>query len=98
MSMNKAGLITELKKKAAEEQIEMSEDDVKAIVNLFFDSIAESLVRRDRIEIRGLWSFFVKEYEGYTGRNPKTGEQIEVKPKVLPFFKCGKELRERVDI
>ncbi len=51
----------------------------------------------DRIEIRGFGSFMVKEYRGYTGRNPKTGDRIAVDEKRLPFFKTGKELRERVD-
>jgi integration host factor subunit beta len=50
------------------------------------------------VEIRGLCSFFVKEYDGYTGRNPKTGEKVKIKPKKLPFFKPGKELKERVDL
>jgi len=67
------------------------------IVNLVFDSMAEALVNDDRIEIRGFGSFMVKDYKAYMGRNPKTGEVIEVKPKKLPFFKVGKELRERVD-
>jgi integration host factor subunit beta len=49
------------------------------------------------VEIRGLCSFFVKEYRAYTGRNPKTGERVKIKPKKLPFFKAGKELKERVD-
>jgi hypothetical protein len=51
----------------------------------------------DRIEIRGFGSFMVKEYQGYTGRNPKTGDKIDVSEKRLPFFKTGKELREKVD-
>jgi len=67
------------------------------IVNLVFDSMAEALINEDRIEIRGFGSFMVKDYKAYMGRNPKTGEVIEVKPKKLPFFKVGKELRERVD-
>jgi integration host factor subunit beta len=49
------------------------------------------------VEIRGLCSFFVKEYKSYTGRNPKTGEKVTISPKKLPFFKSGKELKERVD-
>ncbi len=56
------------------------------------------LIAGDRVEIRGLGSFKVKSYDGYKGRNPKTGKQSKVKPKKLPFFKCGKELKERVDI
>ncbi len=67
------------------------------IVNLVFDSMAEALIENDRIEIRGFGSFMVKDYNAYMGRNPKTGEVIEVKPKKLPFFKVGKELRERVN-
>ena len=67
------------------------------IVNLFFDQMAGALEKGDRVEIRGLCSFYVKDYKGYTGRNPKTGETVEIAPKKLPFFKPGKELRERVD-
>ena len=67
------------------------------IVNLFFDQMAGALEKGDRVEIRGLCSFYVKKYKGYTGRNPKTGETVEIKPKKLLFFKCGKELRERID-
>jgi integration host factor subunit beta len=62
-----------------------------------FDSMTQELVKGGRIEIRGFGSFVVKDYKSYTGRNPKTGEAIEVKTKKLPFFKVGKELRERVD-
>ena len=67
------------------------------IVNLIFDSMAQALIDSDRIEIRGFGSFMVKDYKAYMGRNPKTGEVIKVKEKKLPFFKVGKELRERVD-
>jgi integration host factor subunit beta len=55
------------------------------------------MARGERVEIRGLCSFFVKEYKSYTGRNPKTGEKVTIRPKKLPFFKSGKELKERVD-
>jgi integration host factor subunit beta len=67
------------------------------IVNLLFDSMAETLSDGGRIEIRGFGSFVVKDYKSYMGRNPKTGEMIKVRPKRLPFFKVGKELRERVN-
>ncbi len=67
------------------------------IVNLIFDSMSQALIDSDRIEIRGFGSFMVKDYKAYMGRNPKTGEVIKVKEKKLPFFKVGKELRERVD-
>ena len=66
------------------------------IVNLFFDQMTGALEQGDRVEIRGLCSFYVKDYPGYAGRNPKTGERVEVVPKKLPFFKCGKELKDRI--
>jgi integration host factor subunit beta len=59
--------------------------------------MANAMINGDRIEIRGFCSFFIKEYNGYTGRNPKTGEKAFVPPKRLPFFKCGKDLKDRVD-
>ena len=67
------------------------------IINLIFDSMADALNDGGRIEIRGFGSFVVKDYKSYMGRNPKTGEVIEVLPKRLPFFKVGKEVRERVN-
>ncbi len=67
------------------------------IVNLIFDAMSQALIDNDRIEIRGFGSFMVKDYKAYMGRNPKTGEIIQVEEKKLPFFKVGKELRERVD-
>ena len=71
--------------------------DAEVIVNAVFDSMTEALARGERIEIRGFGSFVVKEYQAYQGRNPKTGEKISVPPKKLPFFKVGKELKERID-
>ena len=67
------------------------------VVNTLFDNMTEALVGNERIEIRGFGSFKVKFYNGYKGRNPKTGDLIKVDGKKLPFFKVGKELRERVD-
>ena len=67
------------------------------IVSIFFEQMATALEKGDRVEIRGLCSFYVKGYKGYTGRNPKTGEIVEIKPKKLPFFKRGKELRDRMN-
>ena len=90
--MNKADLIDALSKESG-----VSATKAKQVVELFFDEMANALANTDRVEIRDLCSFFVKEYKGYTGRNPKTGEPVEVKAKKLPFFKCGKELKERVD-
>jgi integration host factor subunit beta len=59
--------------------------------------MANALAEGDRVEIRGLCSFYVKEYDSYQGRNPRTGERVQVASKKLPFFKCGMELKRRVD-
>ena len=90
--MNKLELIETLKTEAG-----LTKNEAAAVVHLFFDEMTDALASGDRVEIRGLCSFFVKKYKSYTGRNPKTGEQTKVRPKKLPFFKCGLELRERVD-
>ncbi len=90
--MNKLELISALKNKA-----DISKTEAAEVVEIFFNSMANSLAAGQRVEIRGLCSFFVKEYKSYTGRNPKTGDKVLIKPKKLPFFKCGKELKERVD-
>ena len=68
-----------------------------AVVDIFFDEMANALKNGDRVEIRGLFSLYVKNYKSYVGRNPKTGETVMVKPKKLPYFKCGKELKKRVN-
>jgi len=67
------------------------------VVKMVFDSMANALADCDTVEIRGFGSFKVKHYDGYTGKNPKTGEPIKVKPKKLPSFKSDKELKERAD-
>jgi len=90
--MNKSQLITFLAKK--ENLTTRSAED---IVNTFFKEMEKSLLNDDRVEIRGLGSFKIKQYDSYDGRNPKTGKKIKVKSKKLPFFKVGKELKERVD-
>jgi integration host factor subunit beta len=90
--MNKPDLIQSLK-----ESNHLSKSEAEVVINLFFNKMADALAQGERVEIRGLCSFFVKEYRGYTGRNPKTGEKVRIKPKKLPFFKVGKELKERVD-
>lgn len=90
--MNKADLITALK-----EETGLSKSEADSVVNLFFNEMAETLAKGDRVEIRGLCSFYIKQYKAYVGRNPKTGSSTEVSPKKLPFFKCGKELKDRVD-
>jgi integration host factor subunit beta len=90
--MNKSDLIAALAKEA-----DLPLRKAEEIVNLVFETMSKALIEGNRIEIRGFGSFMVKEYRGYTGRNPKTGEQILVTDKRLPFFKTGKELKEKVD-
>jgi integration host factor subunit beta len=90
--MNKLELVQTLKDSNG-----LSKSEAEAVVNIFFTEMANALARGERVEIRGFCSFFVKEYESYTGRNPKTGERVKIAPKKLPFFKAGKELKERVD-
>ena len=90
--MNKLELINTLKNESR-----ISKKEAATVVDIFFGKISEALAEGDRVEIRGLCSFFVKEYDSYKGRNPRTGEMIDVAPKKLPFFKCGMELRNRVD-
>ena len=91
--MNKSDLV-----EALSEGEDLTRIKAEEIVNLVFSEMTNALVAGDRVEIRGLGSFKVKSYDGYKGRNPKTGKQVKVKPKRLPFFKCGKELKDRVDI
>lgn len=74
-----------------------SRRDAEVMVNAVFDSVAEALRRGDRVEIRGFGSFVVRRRQAREGRNPKSGRQIKVAAKRVPFFKVGKELRLRVD-
>jgi integration host factor subunit beta len=90
--MNKLELISALKDKA-----NTSKSEAAKVVQIFFEYMADAMARGERVEIRGLCSFYVKEYQSYVGRNPKTGENVTIQPKKLPFFKSGKELKERVD-
>ncbi|HDK44356.1 MAG TPA: integration host factor subunit beta [Desulfobacteraceae bacterium] len=90
--MNKSELI-----EALAEKINVPIREAASITNTLIDTMSEALAKGDSIEIRGFGSFVVKEYDSYTGRNPKTGEKIKVSPKKLPFFKVGKDLREQVN-
>ena len=75
----------------------LTNQQVYDIVNLVFDGFTDTLKNGGRIEIRGFGSFIVKEYGAYKGRNPKTGNDVQVKPKRIPYFKVGKELKKMVD-
>jgi integration host factor subunit beta len=90
--MNKSDLIETLSTK-----LNLTEKKAIDVVNLVFKGFTDELKKGGRIEIRGFGSFVVKKYGAYTGRNPKTGTKIQVEPKKLPFFKVGKELKDRVD-
>lgn len=75
----------------------MTKGRAEMVVSTIFDSMTEALARGDGIEIRGFGSFTVRQYKAYEGRNPRTGDVVHVPPKKLPFFKVGKDLRERVN-
>ncbi|OIO58903.1 MAG: integration host factor subunit beta [Alphaproteobacteria bacterium CG_4_10_14_0_2_um_filter_63_37] len=91
--MTKSELIAEV----ADQVENLSRKEVEHIVNLMFDIMVEAMKNRRRIELRGFGTFGVKERDARQGRNPKTGEQVEVPSKLAPFFKPGKALRERVE-
>ncbi len=79
------------------ETLKLPAGKAEAIVNTIFDSMVKALERGEGIEIRGFGSFTVRKYKAYEGRNPRTGETVHVAEKRLPFFKVGKDLRERVN-
>ena len=90
--MNKSQLIEELSERTGH-----SPKLTDQTVRIFFNRIKNALSAGDKVEIRGFGSFTLKKYRGYFGRNPKTGETVEVKPKQLPVFRTGKDLRSRVN-
>jgi integration host factor subunit beta len=90
--MNKAKLI-----KKVSERMNIKPKAAKVIVETIFDEMRESLQKGERIEIRGFGSFALRQYDAYKGRNPKTGEIVDVSPKRLPHFKVGKELKDLVN-
>ncbi len=90
--MTKAELMEKL---AARTQLQSRQAD--AVVQVVFELLTESLQRDERIELRGFGSFVNRVYGSYRGRNPKTGETVQVETKRIPFFKAGKELKAAVD-
>jgi len=90
--MNKSDLIENL---CSEAGLTIKKAD--RLVTLIFREMSEALSKGERVEIRGFGSFKIKHYDGYTGVNPKTLETVEVRPKKLPFFKCGLELKRRIN-
>jgi integration host factor subunit beta len=91
--MTKSELIQQL----AERNPHLYQRDVERIVTAIFDEIATALARGDRVELRGFGAFSVKKREARSGRNPRTGDSVEVEEKHIPFFKTGKQLRERLN-
>ena len=91
--MTKSDLI-----QALADQMDLPLKDAKSIVNTIIGAMVDALAEGRGVELRGFGSFQVREYESYIGRNPKTGEQIKVAPKKLPFFKVGKDLRDRISV
>jgi len=88
---------SELVATVAETTSTLTRKHAELVVNTIFDSMRDALVDGDRIEIRGFGSFQVRQRASRTGRNPKTGDSVEISAKRVPFFKVGKELRERVN-
>ena len=90
--MNRSDIVDVMSSKLA-----LTKGEADLVVRTVFDEMTKALVNGDRVEIRGLCSFRVKKYRGYHGKNPKTGNLFQVKPKKLPYFKCGAELKKRVN-
>jgi len=90
--LNKLELIQALK-----ERSNLTKQEAATVLEIFFEDLTNAFIDGDRVDIRGLCSFHVKDYKSYTGRNPKTGQAVQIPGKKSPFFKCGKELKERVD-
>ncbi len=88
---------SELVQKIAEQNPQLYQRDVENIVNAILDEIVSALARGDRVELRGFGAFSVKERNARVGRNPRTGAHVAVDDKVVPFFKTGKEMRERLN-
>ena len=88
---------SELIQKLADENPHLYQRDVERIVNTFFEEIIESMARGERVELRGFGAFSVKGRDARVGRNPRTGETVEVAEKYVPFFKTGKLLRDRLN-
>jgi integration host factor subunit beta len=88
---------SELVQRIAERNPHLYLRDVENIVNAILDEVTDALARGDRVELRGFGAFSVKKRDARIGRNPRTGDHVEVNEKFVPFFKTGKELRERLN-
>ena len=88
---------SELIQKISDDNLHLYQRDVEKIVNTIFDEITKAMAEGDRVELRGFGAFSVKKRDGRTGRNPRTGEAVDVDQKHVPFFKTGKLLRDRLN-
>jgi integration host factor subunit beta len=88
---------SELVQRIAERNPHLYQRDVENVVNAILDEITDTMARGDRVELRGFGAFSVKRRNARVGRNPRTGEQVDVDEKCVPFFKTGKELRQRLN-
>jgi integration host factor subunit beta len=88
---------SDLVQKLAEKNPHLMQKDVERIVNTIFDEITVALARGDRVELRGFGAFSIKKREARAGRNPRTGQTVSVAEKIVPFFKTGKQLRDRLN-
>ncbi len=88
---------SELLQSLAADNPELRPEEIEQVVDIFFEEIAERLAEGGRLELRGFGTFSTRQREGRTGRNPRTGEPVEVPPKRVPYFKPGKEMRERLN-
>lgn len=91
--MTKSDLI----KRLSDANPHLTQRDIEKIVSTVFDEVTDALAKRDRVELRGFGAFSVREREARVGRNPRTGAEVSVPDKVVPYFKTGKELRERLN-
>ena len=94
-SMTKSELIQRLAEKYADQHL--YQRDFQRVVNRIFTEIGDALAQGDRVELRGFGAFSVRSRAARVGRNPRTGDAVRVDKKYLPFFKTGKELRERIN-
>ncbi len=100
IGLSAAGTIlikSELVGRVAEKNPHLYQRDIEKIVNAILNEIAEALVRGDRVELRGFGAFSVKRRDARLGRNPRTGAHVDVDEKAVPFFKTGKEMRDRLN-
>ncbi|CAD0184791.1 MULTISPECIES: integration host factor subunit beta [Ruegeria] len=88
---------SELIQKIADENPHLYQRDVERIVNTVFEEVTDAMARGDRVELRGFGAFSVKQRDARVGRNPRTGETVQVEEKCVPFFKTGKLLRDRLN-